>query len=102
MTIQEAIKSGKYFYRASNIDHMCRVEQYSESEKDYRAGHGILINGYWYSGLFSKIGEYDFCKPEYSGFEALFVENILADDWEVIEKEEIAQLEKERNNDTNN
>lgn len=71
MTIQNAIKSGKYFHRPIHDDDVFNVR-----------------NGRLWTGILLYDGEppyYYFSDPEYSGFESLNAEDILADDWEIIE-----------------
>lgn len=70
MIIQEAIKSGKYFHRPTHNDNIFDV-------KKGRLWRGFLD----YS---EETPYYIFYHPEYSGFEALNTEDILADDWEIV------------------
>lgn len=73
MTIQEAIKSGKWFRRPRH-----RYDMYK-----------VIDNRLWCAWLdYSEEPPlYQLSDPEYSGFESLNAEDILADDWEVVENE---------------
>lgn len=71
MTVQEAIKSGKYFHRPRHDDDVFDV-------RNGRLWTGILLYD-------EEPPYYSFSNPEYSGFESLNAEDILADDWEIIE-----------------
>ena len=71
MTIQEAIKSGRYFHRPRHNDDIFYVK-YNElfyGFKDYSEEPPTYI----------------FQEPEYSGFEIINAKDILADDWEIID-----------------
>mgnify|MGYP003289703810 CR=1 FL=1 len=71
MTLQEAIKSGKYFHRPNKHgDDVFNIRK-------NRLCTGILLYD-------EEPSYYSFSDPEYSGFESLSAEDILADDWEII------------------
>lgn len=71
MTIQEAINSNKYFYRQKYGD------EYVFCIRENRLCTTFL----YYS---EPTPTYCYSYPEYSGFEQLNTEDILADDWEVV------------------
>lgn len=70
MTIQEVIKSKKPFHRSKHGEDVFQVVQ----------------NRLWYGWLdySENPPRYEFSDPEYSGFESLNAEDILADDWEIV------------------
>ena len=70
MTLQEAIKSKQYFHRPKHDDDIFDVRQGRLwcAFLDYSEDPPIYI----------------FSDPEYSGFESLNAEDILADDWEIL------------------
>lgn len=74
MTIQNAIKSGKYFHRQIHGDDVFDV-------RNNRLWYGTLLHD-------EEPPYYSFYDPEYTGFENLNVEDILADDWEIVEVKE--------------
>lgn len=70
MTIQEAIKSGKIFRRKSSPDDIYVVE-------NNRISVGWIFD----------YKQFGFVMPEYSGLEVFEIEDICADDWEIVEEE---------------
>lgn len=70
MILQEAIKSGKYFHRPRHGDDIFDVRH----------------NRLWLAVLdySEEPPYYMFLEPEYTGFESLNAEDILANDWEII------------------